>query len=580
MKQLFVFFFLLLFSPQIWGQVVNVSSYGVQPNTFADATEGVKQAIAACKDKQATHLVFPQGRYDFYPEKAEQREYFISNTSSEKECPSKIKNIGLLFEGMKNLSIEGNGSLFVFHGKTIMWAFDQCENIQLKDITFDYARPTISELTFLEVQPDYVIAAVHPDSKYAIIQDRLQFYGNNWMMHTSFSILTDTLDGTELYSSFDPLWKRSKATELELNKLRFDGDFRHENYKVGKTLTVRDHHRDHVGAFINRSKDVRLTNITLHFMHGLGIVSQFSENLNYTSVQIVPWRGRTIASFADGMHFSGCKGHIKVDSCRFKGLHDDPMNVHGTYLKITQIHPDNRLTLQFMHDQTYGFPAFFEGDTIAFIHSRSLQKRGFSTVKSATLVSKTEMQVELSGALPKNIGLGDCLENLTWTPSLEVRNCLFEMTNTRGLLITTPRKVIVSDNKFYRTGMYAIQISGDADSWYESGAVQDVLIQNNLFEECAYNRGSEDSYSIAINPENHESGKGQYVHRNIRIIGNTFKTIDGLILKAKSTDGLLFENNIIELSSWIPPQYPPDAVKGTAEPFKIEHCKRVKIKLH
>jgi hypothetical protein len=576
MRIIFIFL-LLFFTANIHAQVVDVSAYGVQPNTFADATEGVKQAIAACKNKQATRLVFPQGRYDFYPEKAEKREYFISNTSSEKECPSKIKNIGLLFEEVNNLRIEGNGSLFVFHGKTVMWAFDRCENIQLTDVTLDYVRPTISELTFLEVQPDYVIAAVHPDSKYAIIQDKLQFYGDNWKMYSSFSILTDTLDGAELYSSFDPLW-HSKATELALNKLRFDGDFRHINYKAGKNLTVRDPYRDHVGAFINRSKNVSLTNVTLHFMHGLGIVSQFSENLNYTGVRIIPWRGRTIASFADGMHFSGCRGYIKVDSCRFKGLHDDPMNVHGTYLKITEIHSDNRLTLRFMHDQTYGFPAFFEGDTVAFIHSGSLQKRGMATVRKATLVSKTDMQIELSAPLPPNTGIGDCLENLTWTPSLEVRNSLFEMTNTRGLLITTPRKVVVSGNRFYRTGMYAIQIAGDAGSWYESGAVQDVLIQNNLFEECGYNHGDEDSYSIAVNPEDHELNKGQYVHRNIRITGNTFKTIDGLVLKAKSADGLLFENNIIEPSSWIPPQYRPDAIKSSAEPFKIEHCKNVRIK--
>ena len=567
MKPYFLLLNLLFFLSlsEIQAQAINVTDFGVQPNSSLDATEGVKRAIAACRNQPESLLVFPKGRYDFYPEQAEKREYFISNTSSEIECPSKIKNIGLLFENKKNITIEGNGSLFVFHGKMITWAFDHCENIHLKNIIVDYDRPTISELTFLEVSSNHVVAAIHPDSKYKITDNKLQFYGDNWIMHSSFSILTDTIEGTELYSSFDPLWK-SRATELELNKVRFEGNFHDVNYKVGKTLTIRDPYRDHVGAFINLSKNVRLENITMHFMHGLGIVSQFSENLTYSGVKIIPWRGRTIASFADGMHFSGCKGHILVEGCHFKGLHDDPMNIHGTYLQITEIHSPTNVTVKFMHHQTYGFPAFFEKDTVAFIHSSSLQPRGNAVVRNAKQLSEREIQVELSAPLPSTINIGDCLENLTWTPSLEVRNNRFEMTNTRGLLITTPRKVVVENNHFYRTGMYAIQISGDAGSWYESGAVRDVLIQHNLFEECGYNRGSEDSYSIAINPENHEIIDGYWVHENIRILNNTFKVTDGLILKAKSATGIVFEGNTIENSNWNPP------LRNKAEPFKFEDC--------
>jgi hypothetical protein len=98
-----------------------------------------------------------------------------------------------------------------------------------------------------------------------------------------------------------------------------------------------------------------------------------------------------------------------------------------------------------------------------------------------------------------------------------------------------------------------------------------------VFEECGYNRGEEDCYSIAVNPEDHELNKGQYVHRNIYIVDNTFKVIDSPVLKAKSTDGLFFENNVIETSRWNPPQGRRDGRKSSAESFKIEHCKRVKI---
>ncbi len=560
-------------------ETISVEDFGVKPHSFKDAVEGVKQAIEACKKHPDAKLVFPEGRYDFWPDKAEKREYYVSNTTTETECPSKIKHIGLLFENMKNLTVEGNGSLFVFHGKMVTWALDHCENIRLQNFTVDFERPTMSEITFREVTPNVIVGDVHPDSRYAIMDNKLLWYGDQWLANENnyFSILTDIVAGTELYSSFSPL-NESKVTELKPFQLKFEGNFRDINYQAGKTLTIRDHIRDHVGAFINLSKNIQLDHITMHYMHGLGIVSQFSENLTYTAINITPSRKRTIAGFADGMHFSGCKGHIKVENCNFKGLHDDPMNIHGTFLQIKEIQSPTRLIVRFMHGQTYGFPAFFENDTVAFIYSKAVQTKGKAIVKKVVLLSEREIEIELSHPVPSGIHTGDCLENLTWTPSLEVRNCRFEMTNTRGLLITTPKKVVVENNYFYRTGMYAIQIACDAGSWYESGEVRDVLIQNNIFEECGYNRVSGDSYTIAINPENHEVVKKHWVHRNVRINGNTFKVFDDLVLKAKSTDSLLFENNIVEHSNWVTPLEKSDNKESNFPAFQLENCTNVILK--
>jgi len=550
--------------------VITITDFGLAPNSFVDATEPVQRAIAACKGKAGARLVFPQGRYDFWPSKAERREYFISNTSSEEECPSKVKSVGLLLEGLKGLTVDGNGSLFVFHGKMITWALDRCEDVRLENISVDFERPSMSELQFLEVSGDHVIAAVHPDSKYAVVDGQLRWYGEGWGVERYFAIMEDTVEGTAVYSSWEPLL-RGKTTELGLNRLRVDGDFGNAGYKAGQVLTIRDPYRDHVGAFINRSKNIQLHNLTMRYMHGLGIVSQFSENLSFRQLSISPWRGRTVAAFADGMHFSGCKGAIAIDSCRFKGLHDDPVNVHGTYLRITAVDSPTRLRLRFMHGQTYGFPAFQRQDTVAFIHARSLRTVGTALVKGAELVSEREMLVELSRPLPEGIGVGDCLENLTWTPSLTVRNCRFEQTNTRGLLVTTPRKVLVENNTFYRTGMYAILIAGDAGSWFESGAVSDVLIRNNLFDGCAYNIRS-NSYAISVEPESHEVLPQHWVHRNIRVEGNTFKTYEAAILRARSVARLVFSGNTVEKSPW------NGSSVGGAPAFRLEGCTGVSLR--
>lgn len=77
--------FLLLFVAffNVKAQTIDVTNYGVAPNSFLDATEGVKRAIEASRDQPSSVINFPAGRYDFWPDKAEENKYFISNTSTE-----------------------------------------------------------------------------------------------------------------------------------------------------------------------------------------------------------------------------------------------------------------------------------------------------------------------------------------------------------------------------------------------------------------------------------------------------------------------------------------------------------------
>lgn len=570
MKYVLSFFLLLAVMIPRAQPVINITDYGIQPNSFEDAVPAVKKAIAACKNGEPVTLVFPKGRYDFWWHQAEERNYFISNTSTEEECPSKLKKTGLLFENKSNITIEGNGSRFVFHGKMITFAFDHCDNMLLKNVSMDFERPSMSEISLVSVSDSQVIADIHPDSRYNIINNKLVFYGEGWTMKHYHAILVKPQQGTLFYRSWDPFLK-STATAITPQRVVFKGDFSREKLEAGDVLSIRDPIRDHVGAFINRSKNVSLKNVTMHYMHGLGIVSQFSENLHYDSVFAKPSNGREIATFADAMHFSGCRGNILIENCGFKGLHDDPVNVHGTHLQVTQIERPNKLTVKFMHGQTYGFDAFFAGDSVGFVRSASLQTLTTGVIKSAKLISEREMQLELVNTLPANLKKGDALENITWTPALTIRNCRFEGTNTRGLLVTTRRKVLIENNIFFRTGMHAILIANDASGWYESGPVYDVTIRNNVFQECAYNSGEVNAV-INIEPENHTLVKNYYVHRNIRIENNVFSIFNQPVLAAKSVDNLVYQHNVVEKTAFM-----SDAQEKSKPTFVLTACRNTII---
>jgi len=553
--------------------IINAEEFGVIPNTFKDMAPQLKAMMEEASKYSNVIIEFKNGRYDVWPEHSPKREYYISNTSSEIEVPSKLKTIGLLFENFESITIHGNDALFVFRGKMTNFAFVHCNNVKMQDVSFDYERPTMSELKIESITDTSIIAKVNPSSTYTLVNNKIQFYGEKWMMKHYHTISVDTALSALYYSNFDPILK-SKAEEIEPYRVIFKGDFSKSGYKKRQVLTVRDPIRDQVGAFIGYSKNIHLKNVNMHYMHGLGIVSQFTENITFDKVDVKPRKktGRIIAAFADCFHFSGCKGEIIIKNCTTSGAHDDAVNIHGTHLKVIKKLTLNKIILKFMHHQTYGFDAFFVGDTLDFVHSKSLQIYGRSTIRDVKKINDRLIQVTLHEPIPKGFKKGDVVENVTWTPSVKIQNNHFSGTNTRGVLLTTRKKSLIENNIFYRTGMHAILIANDASSWYESGAVSDVTIKGNQFIECGYNQVP-NNYVINIWPENHESVSNYYVHKNIVIENNVFKPFDTPILKANSIKGLVFKNNLIESTGTFP------KLRGGAPSFYFQQCNQVELKL-
>ena len=570
-KNLFTFLLFSLSYQYSVAQKIAAVEYDIKPNTFKDVTEQVRELINSFEDHDTLHVVFKEGRYDFYPEKAEKLKYFITNTSSEVEYPSKIQQTGLYLKKRKNVIIDGQNSTFVFHGKMISWILDSCENVTIKNLKIDYDRPGMSEIKFLEIGNDRIIGEVHADSKFDIINKKLFWYGHNWVTEHFFALIVNKETGVNKYSSWDPFYK-SDVRLIGNNIVEFTGDFKNFKASKGEYLTIRDHYRDYVGAFIHRSKNIKLENVHMKYMHGLGIVSQFSENLDFKKVYIKPDAnsGRVIASSADGMQFSGCGGYINIDSCAYNGMHDDGINIHGTHLIVTAKDSiKNTIKLRFMHHQTYGFMPFSVNDELGVLKATTLKLHAYNKVKSTRRISDRELELELTQSL-KGIQIGDAIENMTWTPTVSIKNSHISGTQTRGILVSTRKPVVIKNNTFYRTGMHAILIENDATGWYESGPVKDVLIENNLFQECGYN-SFPNNYVIQISPHNTEVATNYWVHENIRILKNTFKVYDYPILSARSTKKIVFENNTILHTDFM------NSGKERAS-FKFDGCTDVHVK--
>lgn len=545
-----------------------VADYDMRPYSYENQTERMRKVMEDCKTLNVKVIAFEKGRYDFWTDGAVRKDYFISNTSSEEECPSKTKTFGLYLEDINGLTIDGNGAELVFHGKMTMIAVAHCRQICLKNISLDFERPSTTELTYTKIDDKGVEVRFHKDSRYEIEDGRIHVYGEGWRSNNIHCVEYNPQNSRSTYSEGWYRLAESKAEEVGTGVVRFatSPEFCPQ---IGNTLTIRDIYRDQVGMFLYESQDITLSDVKIHYMHGLGIVSQYSRNINMLRVHCTPRQGsgRILASSADFMHFSGCSGKIKILDCRFEGSQDDPINVHGTNLRATRKINDKTLELRFMHAQSYGFNAFFVGDTVAFVNASTMERFSQATINEVIRLSDRTLAVTFDRLIPKNLELGhDCVENLSCTPEVEIRNCFFTRTNTRGTLVTTPRKVVISGNTYLKTGMSAILIEGDAEGWYESGPVNDVLIENNTFIDCGYTGGPENAV-IALHPSNTIINKKHPVHRNVRISGNTFVTWGNPLLYAKSTEGLVFSDNEIQFL----PEISPKAQ------FILHGCSKVRI---
>ena len=136
----------------------------------------------------------------------------------------------------------------------------------------------------------------------------------------------------------------------------------------------------------------------------------------------------------------------------------------------------------------------------------------------------------------------------------------FKSTPTRGILVTTPKPVLIERNHFDQMGMASIYISADADYWYESSGVTNATIRNNIFDRPAAGWAA-----IWFDPTNAESEPERSVHSNISIDANRFMLAPGGTLVAgKSVAGLSFTNNVV--GHYAPTAAAPlDAAGGTVQ---------------
>ncbi|HVM90085.1 MAG TPA: right-handed parallel beta-helix repeat-containing protein [Puia sp.] len=553
---------------------VRLTDLGYQPGSRANVVEYVNKALQYCKGKSRPVLIFPKGRYDFWPQYCEEKLYYESNTDviPLRRCP-------VLIRQQHHLTVDGSEADFIFHDRLQPFTVDSSTDITIKNVNIDWDIPMTAQAEVVEATDNYIDIAINTkESPYLIENEKLVFVGEGWKSAwwDAMEFDKDTrliVAGTGDEGCLGGGFENYKAVELQYGLVRLNYSFRRKP-AVGNFLVLRHSARDHAGIFLFNSKNVSIEHVNMYQNAGLGILSQYSENLYFKAVHCVPneKKNRFFCGHDDGLHFSNCKGQIDVDSCRFLALMDDPVNVHGTSVQVIKKINNKKLLCKFMHEQSIGFEWARKGDTVGLLENEAMNTIGKAVVDAFHAIDPQFFEISFAEDIPVALEKGDALENLTWTPAVWIHNSFFGSNRARGILVTTPGKVVIENNVFESSGS-AILIAGDANGWFESGAVKNVLIRNNVFNDpCLTSMYQFSEGIISINPEIPKLDVKKPYHSNIRIENNIFHPYDYSVLYAKSVRGLIFNNNTLIHSTRFKPFH------HRAFMITLEACSKVEVK--
>jgi len=537
----------------VWAiTTINITDYGAKANNSSDITPAIRAAIETCRKLDAARIIFPKGRYDFWPDMANERYYFISNNDEG------LKRIAFLLNGFDNLEIDGQGSLFIFHGYVNPFILDQSKNITLKNFSIDFERTFHSEAEILENHERGLDVKILEQFPYEIQNGILVFTdGGTGIERTTTtsrkvyfpygSLLEYDFQKRETAFMANDYWVPSGLSVEPLGDRKVRLLLPTLKGTPGNVLVFGPLYRQIPGITISDCNGVTLDSVTIYHCGGMGVIAQRSGNILLDRVTVTPPPDskRMISVTADATHFVNCFGKIEMRYCLFENQIDDPSNIHGIYAKIIRQPKEDEIIVQLVHPQQFGFDLVKSGEHLELVHGPSLMTYGAAQVKSVEYFNKEFIRIQFTQTLPNDLKPGDAVASLGNYPELYIQHCIMRGNRARGFLLNNRGKTIVEYNYFHVPGS-AILFEGDARFWFEQAGVRDCVIRNNVFDNCNYGVWGEATIEVAAGITEEYRDKSRY-NRNIVIEKNLFYVFDHHpIVKAYSIDGLIIRNNTIE----------------------------------
>lgn len=412
----------------------------------------------------------------------------------------------------KNIHIVGEHSTIVRCGVTntannqasSVFRVENCENITFEGLVFKYDVPTslsgiITEKTSNTITVQITDGSQITGQEYVTI---INSFSNEGVVNKKF----------EEYAS-----SHFAAEKLSENVLRLSG-VPAGSSTIGMRVCLRLSTGSEYIFKLRNTTATTFKNVTIRNSLNGGIhVDSRCKDLTLDNVWVKPEKSDHLMSTnADILHIASLGGTLSIDNCHFEKPGDDCVNVHDMAYTVSGVN-GNRVSIT---APRFSFSSSWAkaGDTIEFYDAQTFACLGTATVSSIS------GQTFTFNALPAGVQAGTVISNLSMHPSsVTIKNTTVEYNRARGFLLQN-KNVTVENCTFKNTALAAILVAPDLDYWYEMSPASNVVIKNNVFENC----GNYAWGPIQFSTDHDDSAKQYpaYIHSDIVVTGNTFITFN------------------------------------------------------
>lgn len=539
---------------------VSVADYGAIVDDGNDDIAAITAAINAAKslatDQNPVRLLFESGTYDLMPDG--------STTHS------------LLMTDAKSILWDGQNAQFLIHDPAVGFLnLLRCTNVIVKDISVDYATLpfTQGKITLVDKVNGYFEFSVDPNFP----PPTASYFGSanqNWgMIKNTKGGIKPGASNLIPYTGFTSVsgnTYRSLQGSRYLNAMEVGDYFVQIARNNGKTL-----------FYTNVGKNVTYLNVTGYASPAGGFNANNSEEWNIINSHIKIKSGRVHSINADCIHVSSGTIAPWVENSSFEGFSDDCVNLKYTKRTITAINSPTQITV--LHSVAVG-------ENLEFYNPRDGIFLGSATVTAVQNLGSNLFKITLSNAInittitnPEHQLADKAYIESRSNQSFIFRNNVVKNSRRYGILLQS-KYALIENNVFQNLSSSGIRIENGVD-WGEGFRASDVVIQNNTFENCGFDKTYiDEAQSAAITVDFMKLGSpcteaytwcgtqtaDWQAHSNITISNNTILyNKRGLYLK--NINGLTLDNNYICQSG-------QDITLGTGQsptPFTILNCSNV-----
>jgi hypothetical protein len=472
---------------------------------------------------------------------------------------------------MDGFEVDGQGSEFIFHGFISPFLLNNSKNIEFKNFSIDYKRTFHSEGQIISACSDSIDVYFPSAYPYKVENNVLIFTDDEGRVYPWSSLLEFDPQKRETAYKVVDYWCGPYAKVKELEKGMVRVYYPGLRATAGNVMAFCASHRLVPAFNIMSSENISFFHIDLYHCGGMGIVAQMSRNITIDNIRVcpAPESGRIISLTADATHFVNCSGYIKMTNCLFECQKDDATNIHGLYAQIDQILSSKELLVRMAHPQQFGVDFIFPEYKVEFVESESLNTYSDNIALKTERINNEYTKVIFENPIPDKVKRGDGIASIEGYPEVLIKNCTIKGNRARGILLGSRAKIIIEDNYFHASGA-AILLEGDCSFWYEQAGVRDLIVRNNIFDNCFYGTWGNAIIQVGSGIKDNKRDISRY-NRNILIENNVFNIFTPEILNLYSVDGLVFKNNTINKTTAYP------CTEPKKETFIVRYSSNIEI---